>query len=115
MTKLTFKLIFHLYPQDTNEHTLSIFKKLMDRVQEPSLEHNCNGYRGEKFIKLNITSSSSVDNQTIKKRLELEFQEFYRKTFHIKKGKYKSPSKFMVYDTEKQKYIFTKDIKGILK
>lgn len=115
MTKLTFKLIFHLYPQDTNEHILSIFKKLMDRVQEPSLEHNCNGYRGEKIIKLNINSSSAVDNQTIKKRLELEFQEFYRKTFHIKKGKYQSPSKFMVYDNEKQKYIFTKDIKEILK
>lgn len=115
MTKLTFKLIFHLYPQYTNEHTLSIFKKLMDRVQEPSLEHNCNGYRGEKIIKLNITSSSSVDNQTIKKRLELEFQEFYRKTFHIKKGKYQSPSKFMIYDNKKQKYIFTKDIKEILK
>lgn len=115
MTKLTFKLIFHLYPQDTNEHTLFIFKKLMDRVQEPSLEHNCNGYRGEKIIKLNITSSSSFDNQTIKKRLELEFQEFYRKTFHIKKGKYYSPSKFMVYDNEKQKYIFIKDIKELLK
>lgn len=115
MTKLTFKLIFHLYPQDTNEHTLSIFKKLMDRVQKPSLEHNCSGYRGEKIIKLNITSSSSVDNQTIKKRLELEFQEFYRKTFNIKKGKYQSPSKFMVFDNEKQKYIFTKHINEVLK
>lgn len=115
MTKLTFKLIFHLYPQDINEHTLSIFKKLMDRVQEPSLEYNCNGYRGEKIIKLNISSSSSIDNQTIKKRLELEFQEFYRKKFNIKKGKYQSPSKFMVFDEEKQKYIFTKDIKEILK
>ena len=115
MKKLKFKLIFHLYPQDTNEHTLTIFKKLMDRVQEPSLEHNCNGYRGEKIINLNIFSSSSLDNNTIKKRLELEFQEFYRKKFNIKKGKYQSPIKFMVFDTEKQKYIFTKDIKEILK
>ena len=115
MAKLTFKLIFHLYPQDTNEYTLSIFKKLMDRVQEPSLEHNCNGYRGEKIIKLNISSSSSLDNNTIKKRLELEFQEFYRKKFNIKKGKYQTPTKFMVYDEEKQKYIFTKNIKEILK
>lgn len=115
MKKLTFKLIFHLYPQDTNEYTLSIFKKLMDRVQEPSPEHNCNGYRGEKIIKLNISSSSSLDNNTIKKRLELEFQEFYRKTFNIKKGKYQSPIKFMVFDTEKQIYIFTKDIKELLK
>ena len=87
----------------------------MDRVQEPSPEHNCNGYRGEKVIKLNIYSYSSLDNQTIKKRLELEFQEFYRKKFIIKKGKYQSPSKFMVFDEEKQKYIFTKDIKEILK
>lgn len=115
MTKLTFKLIFHLYPQDTNEDTLSIFKKLMDRVQEPSPEHNSIGYRGEKIIKLNISSSSSLDNQTIKKRLELEFQEYYRKLFNIKKGKYQSPSKFMVFDEEKQKYIFTKDIKEIFK
>lgn len=115
MAKLTFKLIFHLYPQDTNEHTLAIFKKLMDRVQEPSPEHNCKGYRGEKVIKINIYSYSSLDNQTIKKRLELEFQEFYRKKFNIKKGKYQSPSKFMVFDEEKQKYIFTKDIKEILK
>ena len=115
MAKLEFKLIFHLYPQDINEYTLSIFKKLMDRVQEPSLEHNCNGYRGEKIIKLNVSSSSSLDTQTIKKRLELEFQEFYRKKFNIKKGKYQSPAKFMVYDKEKQKYIFTKDIKEILK
>lgn len=113
--KLTFKLIFHLYPQDTNEHTLFIFKKLMDRVQEPSQEHNCNGYRGEKIIKLNISSSSSFESQSIKKRLELEFQEFYRKKFNIKKGKYQSPIKFMVFDTEKQKYIFTKDIKELLK
>lgn len=115
MTKLTFKLIFHLYPQDTNKHTLSIFKKLMDRVQEPSIEHNCNGYRGEKIIKLNFSSSSSLDNNTIKKRLELEFQEFYRKKFNIKKGKYQTPSKFMVYDNEIQKYIYTKNIKEILK
>lgn len=115
MTKLTFKLIFHLYPQDTNEHTLFIFKKLMDRVQEPSLEHNCNGFRGEKIIKLNIYFYSSLDNHTIKKRLEMEFQEFYRKKFNIKKGKYLSPSKFMVFDNEKQKYIFTKNIKEILK
>ena len=115
MAKLTFKLIFHLYPQNTNEYTLSIFKKLMDRVQEPSLEHNCNGYRGEKIIKLNISSSSSLDNNTIKKRLELEFQEFYRKKFNIKKGKYQTSTKFMVYDEEKQKYIFTKNIKEILK
>ena len=115
MTKLTFKLIFHLYPQDTNEYTLSIFKKLMDRVEEPSLEHNCNGYRGEKFIKLNISSSSSIDNITIKTRLELEFQEFYRKKFNIKKGKYQSSSKFMVFNEKKQKYIFVKDIKELLK
>ena len=115
MTKLIFKLIFHLYPQDINEHTLSIFKKLMDRVQEPSLEHNCNGYRGEKIIKLSFNSSSTLDNNTIKKRLELEFQEFYRKKFNIKKGKYQSPIKFMVFDTEKQKYIFIKDIKELLK
>lgn len=115
MTKLTFKLIFHLYPQDTNEYTLSIFKKLMDRVQEPSPEHNCNGYRGEKIIKLNIYSSSSVDNETIKNRLELEFQEYYRKKFNIKKGKYNHFSKFMVFDDVKQKYIFIKDIKELLK
>jgi len=115
MTKLTFKLIFHLYPQDTNEYTLSIFKKLMDRVLEPSPEHNSNGYRGEKIIKLQISSSSSLDNNTIKKRLELEFNEHYRKLYNIKKGKYQSPSKFMVYDNEKQKYIFAKDIKDILK
>nr|DAN37536.1 MAG TPA: hypothetical protein [Bacteriophage sp.] len=115
MTKLTFKLIFHLYQQDTNEHTLSIFKKLMDRVLEPSPEHNSNGYRGEKIIKLQISSSSSLDNNTIKKRLELEFNEHYRKLYNIKKGKYQSPSKFMVYDNEKQKYIFCKDIKEILK
>lgn len=113
--KLTFKLIFHLYPQDINEHTLSIFKKLMDKVQEPSLEHNCNGYRGEKILKLNISNSSSLDNNTIKKRLELEFQEFYRKKFNIKKGKYQSPIKFMVFDETKQKYIFCKDIKEISK
>ena len=115
MTKLTFKLIYHLYPQDTNEHTLSIFKKLMDRVLEPSPIHNSNGYRGEKIIKLQIYSSSSLDNNTIKKRLELEFQEFYRKKFNIKKCKYQSPIKFMVFDNEKQKYIFTKDIKELLK
>lgn len=115
MTKLTFKLIFHLYPQDINEHTLSVFKKLMDRVKEPSLEHNCNGYRGEKIITININSTSSLDNNTIKKRLELEFQEFYRKKFNIKKGKYQSPIKFMVFDTEKQKYIFIKDIRKVLK
>ena len=115
MTKLTFKLIFHMYPQDTNEQTLSIFKKLMDRVLEPSSEHNCNGYRGEKIIKLNISSSSSLDNQTIKKRLELEFQEYYRKKFNIKKGKYQSPTKFMIFDTKKQKYIFTKNIKELIK
>ena len=115
MKKLQFKLIFHLYPQDTNEHTLSIFKKLMDRVLEPSPEHNSNGYRGEKIIKLQISSSSSLDNNTIKKRLELEFNEHYRKLYNIKKGKYQSPSKFMVYDNEKQKYIFAKDIKEILK
>ena len=115
MTKLTFKLIFHLYPQDTNEHTLFIFKKLMDRVQEPSQEHNCNGYRGEKLITLKFNHTSTIDNETIKNRLELEFQEYYRKLFNIKKGKYKSPSKFMVFDNEKQKYIFTKNIKEILK
>lgn len=115
MTKLTFKLIFHLYPQDTNEHTLSIFKKLMDRVLEPSTQHNCNGYRGEKLIFLKFSPTSTIDNETIKNRLELEFQEYYRKLFNIKKGKYKSPSKFMVFDEEKQKYIFTKDIKEILK
>ena len=115
MTKLTFKLIFHLYPQDINVHTLTIFNKLMDRVQLPSPEHNSNGYRGEKIIKLNISSSSSLDNNTIKKRLELEFQEFYRKKFKIKKGKYQSPSKFMVFDVEKQKYIFIKDISEVLK
>jgi len=115
MTKLTFKLIFHLYPQDTNVHTLYIFKKLMDRVQEPSPVHNCNGYRGEKLITLKFSPTSTIDNETIKNRLELEFQEYYRKLFNIKKGKYKSPSKFMVFDEEKQKYIFTKDIKEILK
>lgn len=115
MTKLTFKLIFHLYPQDTNEHTLSIFKKLMDRVQEPSLEHNCNGYRGEKLMTIKFSQTSTTDNDTIKNRLNLEFQEYYRNKFNIKKGKYYSPSKFMVYDNEKQKYIFTKDIKEILK
>lgn len=104
-----------MYPQDTNEYTLSIFKKLMDRVQEPSPEYNCNGYRGEKIIKLSISSSSSLDNYTIKKRLELEFQEFYRKKFNIKKGKYQSPIKFMVYDTEKQKYIFVRDLKELIK
>lgn len=87
----------------------------MDRVQEPSSEHNCNGYRGEKIIKLNIYSFSSLDNSTIKKRLELEFQEFYRKKFNIKKGKYNHFSKFMVFDNEKQKYIFAKDIKELLK
>ena len=115
MAKFTFKLIFHLYPQDTNEHTLSIFKKLMDRVQYPSPEHNCNGYRGEKIIKLNITSSSSLDTNSIKKRLDLEFQEYYRKKFNIKKGKYSHFSKFMVFDDVKQKYIFIKDIKELLK
>lgn len=115
MTKLTFKLIFHLYPQDINVHTLTIFNKLMDRIQIPSPEHNCNGYRGEKIIKLNIYSTSSYDNNTIKKRLELEFQEFYRKKFNIKKGKFQSPSKFMVFDNKKQKYIFTKDISEVLK
>ena len=115
MTKLQFKLIFHLYPQDTNEHTLEIFKKLMDRVQEPSQEHNCNGYRGEKIISLNISPSSSLDNNSIKSLLNLEFQEFYRNKFGIKKGKYKSPSKFMVFDKNKQKYIFTLNIKEILK
>lgn len=115
MTKLTFKLIFHLYPQDTNEHTLSIFKKLMDRVQVPSLEHNCNGYRGEKIISLNFSHTSTSDNETIKNRLELEFQEYYRKKFNIKKGKYNHFSKFMVFDETKQKYIFAKDIKELLK
>lgn len=115
MTKLTFKLIFHLYPQDINEYTLAIFKKLMDRVQEPSLEHNCNGYRGYKIITLSFNSFSSMDNNTIKKRLELEFQEFYRKTFNIKKGKYQSSSKFMVFDNKKQKYIFINNIKELLK
>lgn len=115
MKKLQFKLIFHLYPQDTNDYTLSIFKKLMDRVQEPSIEHNCNGYRGEKIIKLNIYSSSSLYNQSIKKRLELEFQEYYRKKFNIKKGKHNHFSKFMVFDETKQKYIFAKDIKELLK
>lgn len=115
MTKLTFKLIFHLYPQDTNEHTLSIFKKLMDRVQEPSLEHNCIGYRGEKLITLKFSPTSTSDNETIKNRLELEFQEYYRNKFNIKKGKYKHFSKFMVFDETKQKYIFVKDIKELLK
>lgn len=115
MTKLTFKLIFHLYPQDTNEHTLLIFKKLMDRVLEPSHEHNCNGYRGEKLISLKFSPTSTIDNETIKNRLELEFQEYYRNKFNIKKGKYQSPSKFMVFDNEKQKYIFTKNISEVLK
>ena len=57
----------------------------MDRVLEPSPEHNSNGYRGEKIIKLQISSSSSLDNNTIKKRLELEFNEHYRKLYNIKK------------------------------
>nr|DAQ21092.1 MAG TPA: hypothetical protein [Caudoviricetes sp.] len=115
MTKLTFKLIFHLYPQDINEHTLLIFKKLMDKVLEPSPEHNSIGFRGEKLISLKFSPTSTIDNETIKNRLELEFQEYYRKKFNIKKGKYQSPTKFMIFDTKKQKYIFTKNIKELLK
>nr|DAX64966.1 MAG TPA: hypothetical protein [Caudoviricetes sp.] len=115
MKRLQFKLIFHLYPQDINVHTLNIFYKLMDRTLIPSPEHNCNGYRGEKLITLKFSPTSTIDNETIKNRLELEFQEYYRKKFNIKKGKYQSPTKFMVFDIEKQKYIFTKDIKELLK
>lgn len=115
MKKLQFKLIFHLYDFEVNDETLNIFKKLMDGVLEPSEEHNCNGYRGVKFINLKFNNISSLDNTTIKNRLELEFQEYYRKKFNIKKGKYKKFSKFMVYDYNKHKYIFVKDIKELLK
>ncbi len=115
MKKLQFKLIFHLHDFETNDETLKIFTKLMDRVLEPSQEHNCNGYRGEKLITLKFSPTSTFDNETIKNRLELEFQEYYRKLFCIKKGKYNHFSKFMVFDETKQKYIFTKDIKEILK
>lgn len=115
MKKVQFKLIFHLYDFEVNDETLKIFTKLMDRVLEPSQEHNCNGYRGEKVITLRFSPKSTTDNETIKNRLELEFQEFYRKKFNIKKGKYQSPSKFMVFDETKQKYIFLKDIKELLK
>lgn len=115
MKKLPFKLIFHLYPQDTNEYTLSIFKKLMDRVYEPSSVYSCNGYRGEKIIKMAIMPTSSFNNNTIKSRLDLEFQEIYRKMFKIKKGKYLSPSKFMVFDKIKGKYLFIKDIETVLR
>lgn len=115
MKKLQFKLIFHLYDFEVNDEILKIFTKLMDRVLEPSHEYNCNGYRGEKLITLKFSHTSTINNETIKNRLELEFQEYYRKLFNIKKGKYKSPSKFMVFDEEKQKYIFTKDIKELLK
>lgn len=115
MKKLQFKLIFHLYEFEVNDETLKIFNKLMDRVLEPSHEHNCNGYRGEKLISLKFNSTSTLDNETIKNRLELEFQEYYRMKFNIKKGKYNHFSKFMVFDPEKQKYIFTKNIKELLK
>lgn len=115
MKKLHFKLIFHLYDFEVNDETLKIFTKIMDRVLEPSQEHNCNGYRGEKIITLKFSSTSTIDNETIKNRLELEFQEYYRKKFNIKKGKYSHFSKFMVFDNEKQKYIFVKDIKELLK
>jgi hypothetical protein len=115
MTKLTFKLIFHLYDFEANDETIKIFTKLMDRVLEPSTGHNCNGYRGEKLITLKFGTTFSTNNEIIKSRLNLEFQEYYRKKFNIKKGKYKSPSKFMVFDNEKQKYIFVKDIKELLK
>ena len=115
MKKLQFKLIFHLYDFEVNDETLKIFTKLMDRVLEPSYKHNCNGYRGEKLISLKFSQSSTIDNETIKNRLELEFQEYYRNKFNIKKGKYNHFSKFMVFDNEKQKYIFVKDIKELLK
>lgn len=115
MKKLQFKLIFHLYDFEVNEETLKIFSKLMDRVLEPSQEHNCNGYRGEKIITLKFSTFSTIDNGTIKNRLELEFQEYYRKKLNIKKGKYNHFSKFMVFDKAKQKYIFAKDIKELLK
>nr|DAF24913.1 MAG TPA: hypothetical protein [Caudoviricetes sp.] len=115
MKKLQFKLIFHLYDFEENEETLKIFSKLMDRVLGPSQEHNCNGYRGEKIITLKFSTFSTIDNGTIKNRLELEFQEYYRKKFNIKKGKYNHFSKFMVFDEAKQKYIFVKDIKELLK
>lgn len=115
MKKLQFKLIFHLYDFEVNDETLKIFTKLMDRVLEPSHEHNCNGYRGEKLISLKFSPTSTIDNETIKNRLELEFQEYYRNKFNIKKGKYNHFSKFMVFDHEKQKYIFVKDIKELLK
>lgn len=115
MKKLQFKLIFHLYDFEVNDETLKIFIKLMDRVLVPSLEHNCKGYRGEKIITLKFSSNSTFDNETIKNRLVLEFQEYYRKKFNIKKGKYNHFSKFMVFDETKQKYIFVKDIKELLK
>lgn len=115
MKKIQFKLIFHLYDFEVNNETLKIFTKLMDRVLEPSHKHNCNGYRGEKLITLKFSTTSNFDNETIKNRLELEFQEYYRKKFNIKKGKYSHFSKFMVFDDVKQKYIFIKDIKELLK
>lgn len=115
MKKLQFKLIFHLYDFEVNNETLKIFTKLMDRVLEPSHKHNCNGYRGEKLITLKFSNTSTIDNETIKNRLELEFQEYYRKKFNIKKGKYSNFSKFMVFDENIQKYIFIKNIKELLK
>nr|DAK37661.1 MAG TPA: hypothetical protein [Caudoviricetes sp.] len=115
MKKLQFKLIFHLYDFETNDETIKIFTKLMDRVLEPSTEYNCNGYRGEKLITLKFGPTFATNNEIIKSRLNLEFQEYYRKKFNIKKGKYNHFSKFMVFDPEKQKYIFVKDIKELLK